>query len=693
MKKNLIWMLASILLCGTMALLSCSDSNDNKGDTTTEPTPSVELADYTLFIYGHAGGDMDEYIENVYAGVRPLLADQKKVRVLFFYKYGHHTKKDPFTGKFANEDEVLRFELTADTDFKKLRTEACFEENSQFQLYSQENLTAQLNWVAKTAPAKNYIILLYGHGAGFNAKHDFYKEPIAGSRAVLYDHGFNGRGMNMYEFKNAIEASDIKHPRMIYFHNCLMGNLESLTTLRNLTDYYVGSQHVLTSLGHIIIEFIKGLVQTTDIEAATKQMFAHLGEWKPLYNIGGPSDICNGDLFFMNSLDIEDINEQMDRLCRRIREIYPTQREAIDRATCKVYQPYQGAVLYDAADYADCLARETGDAQLLAISKDLRATFDQKFIARDHVNKRPDYLDAYTLSVTLVDKETFSQELTDDTDYKFKFSDSYMATAFHSNTGWGHWLAENNQKPTGNPFGLMEDDEGDDDEGGDNLDVPGLEDLYEWRAGSIVSQEAVDVYGLENCFMEDLIRDEVWERMQGKTYKDNPYIGRNDLRHVKVLHWDYDNQMHIGEMICNERISYIVVGIMRQLFDAKYPIQRMLLPDVYDADDEAQMRDNNSSCFCYRPISGTNKLSKHARGLAVDINTLYNPYYKDREDGTRYVQPATAVEYCDRTKSFPYKIDHDDLCFKLFTQEGFEWGGDWTSCKDFQHFELIEKEE
>ena len=41
-------------------------------------------------------------------------------------------------------------------------------------------------------------------------------------------------------------------------------------------------------------------------------------------------------------------------------------------------------------------------------------------------------------------------------------------------------------------------------------------------------------------------------------------------------------------------------------------------------------------------------------------------------------------------KDFPYKITHEDLCFKLFTEAGFEWGGDWTSCKDFQHFELKE---
>ena len=226
----------------------------------------------------------------------------------------------------------------------------------------------------------------------------------------------------------------------------------------------------------------------------------------------------------------------------------------------------------------------------------------------------------------------------------------------------------------------------------DHTTATDLTVLTEWQAGKTVSNDAVAAYGgLDKCFAAEPIPDGVWARMQGKTYKENPYIKRDDLRHIRALHWDYDNQMHIGEMICNKEIADRVARILRQLFDAKYPIQRMLLPDVYNADDETQMRDNNSSCFCYRAIAGSSKLSKHARGLAVDINTLYNPYYKDRADGTRFIQPATAAEYCDRTKSFPYKIDKNDLCFKLFTEAGFEWGGDWTSCKDFQHFELIEE--
>ena len=85
-----------------------------------------------------------------------------------------------------------------------------------------------------------------------------------------------------------------------------------------------------------------------------------------------------------------------------------------------------------------------------------------------------------------------------------------------------------------------------------------------------------------------------------------------------------------------------------------------------------------------------NNLSKHARGLAIDINTLYNPYIKTLDDGTLLIQPATAKAYCDRSWDFPYKIDHEDLCFRLFTEAGFEWGGDWTTRKDYQHFELIE---
>ena len=214
--------------------------------------------------------------------------------------------------------------------------------------------------------------------------------------------------------------------------------------------------------------------------------------------------------------------------------------------------------------------------------------------------------------------------------------------------------------------------------------------LKQWKAGETVSNETVERYGMARCFIAMEIPDNIWHRMQGQTYKDNPYITRKDLRYLKLLHWDYDQQIHLGEMICNAAIAHELVDIFRQLYQAHYPIQRMVLPDNYGADDERQMRANNTSCFCYRAISGTKHLSKHARGLAVDLNTLYNPYVIPHKDGRTEIQPATAAEYANRSKSFPYKIDHNDLAYRLFKTYGYKWGGDWQSLKDYQHFEKDE---
>jgi len=112
-----------------------------------------------------------------------------------------------------------------------------------------------------------------------------------------------------------------------------------------------------------------------------------------------------------------------------------------------------------------------------------------------------------------------------------------------------------------------------------------------------------------------------------------------------------------------------LLDIFQKLYEANYPIEKIRLVDEYDADDELSMRDNNSSCFNFRFISHTKKVSKHGLGLAMDINTLYNPYIKV-VDGKRILEPATAEAYIDRTKNFPYKIDENDLCCRLFIEHG-----------------------
>ena len=160
----------------------------------------------------------------------------------------------------------------------------------------------------------------------------------------------------------------------------------------------------------------------------------------------------------------------------------------------------------------------------------------------------------------------------------------------------------------------------------------------------------------------------------------------DDLRHLRVLHKDAEGVVHRGEMVVNKSIAKDVLEIFFKLYEAGYPIERMCLMDRYNGDDEASMCDNNTSSFNFRMVEGATSLSRHARGMAVDINPLYNPCVRQRSGQTQ-VQPATARPYIDRTTPSPYILRRGDLCHTLFVQHGFRWGGAWRSLKDYQHFE------
>ena len=126
--------------------------------------------------------------------------------------------------------------------------------------------------------------------------------------------------------------------------------------------------------------------------------------------------------------------------------------------------------------------------------------------------------------------------------------------------------------------------------------------------------------------------------------------------------------------------------IFYELYRNGYQIESMRLIDDFGGDDNAAMEANNTSCFNYRNIGKSKKLSNHSRGLAIDINPLYNPQVKYK-NGQKTISPASGAEYADRSASFPYKIDSEDLAYKLFKEHGFTWGGNWNSSKDYQHFE------
>ena len=203
------------------------------------------------------------------------------------------------------------------------------------------------------------------------------------------------------------------------------------------------------------------------------------------------------------------------------------------------------------------------------------------------------------------------------------------------------------------------------------------------QAGAPVSGEksSPDQVLYKDGFSYEPLSEEIILRIAGLSYPrdsvTNPakdVIPLQDLRYVKIRYVDFDGKAQNGELICNQKIAQDLVEIFSELYDRQYP------------DDLASMEANNTSCFNFREVTasggGSHKLSPHAYGLAVDLNPLYNPYVKKGK-----ILPQSAKPYANRKTANPYRIDHEDLAYQLFTSHGFAWGGDWKSLKDYQHFE------
>ena len=204
------------------------------------------------------------------------------------------------------------------------------------------------------------------------------------------------------------------------------------------------------------------------------------------------------------------------------------------------------------------------------------------------------------------------------------------------------------------------------------------------RQGSQEPAEAPAAVESESTpvFTAEPIPEVVEARMRGVSYPEDAEVKLSDLRYLRLSYIDFDGKGQVGEMICNKAIADDLVAIFRELYEARYPIRSIRLIDDFGGDDEASMTADNTSCFNYRKKTGMRELSKHARGLAVDINPFENPYVRPSR-----VRPAGASAYADRAKDFPHKIDKNDLCYRLFRAHGFSWGGTWRSVKDYQHFE------
>ena len=188
-------------------------------------------------------------------------------------------------------------------------------------------------------------------------------------------------------------------------------------------------------------------------------------------------------------------------------------------------------------------------------------------------------------------------------------------------------------------------------------------------------------------FYYEPISNEIFKRISGISYPVDCTVSLDELRYVGLKYVDFNGEIQTGELICNKALAQDMVEIFYELCTNDYRIESVKLVDEFGGDDTASMLANNTSCFNYRVVEGTTRLSNHAYGRAIDLNPFYTPYVTYNKDGTTNISPAGSEAYADRSASFPYKIDENDLAYKLFKEHGFKWGGNWNNSKDYQHFE------
>ena len=449
-----------------------------KFDTWSKDDEMIDVpqpAKYTVFVYGNAGGTMDFIIEQgLWERLQQYLTDHNNVRVVCMYKYGKDLP-DPdkaFTGKYAAPGDIVWFELTGETDLNTIKESGMQaigmgEEAKQLKICDPNTMRMFLEFSSLLCPAEDYVMGIWGHGSGFDAMYDvpgkYEVQQARATRGVMVDEWVDNEWMDMYELNDAMKAAGIEKFNTLMFHNCFMGNIETLTQARSLADYIFASAHILSSGGELMTEFIRGLAETGDAQKAGKLMFERCTpEWQNSYVDVAKNVYANGDYKMIRTDKFEPIIDAAKQLCDRILALYPTQKEAIDRATKSVYrfEPIDANKnefiypFFDIANYAQLLAKETDDAELKAISAAMDKAFDEAFVCYRDVNNSKEHLDHYTLSICLMSKLFYTFDyMTKVPELKAlnNYNEGYEKCDFHKLTGWGNWLKTNEQFLNSNP--------------------------------------------------------------------------------------------------------------------------------------------------------------------------------------------------------------------------------------------------
>lgn len=208
--------------------------------------------------------------------------------------------------------------------------------------------------------------------------------------------------------------------------------------------------------------------------------------------------------------------------------------------------------------------------------------------------------------------------------------------------------------------------------------------MWQWMSAALLAAGLATAAAAERGTQQP-IPDATWDQMQGVSWHAHlPCPRREELRLLRVPYVDFKGRTRTGEMIVAADVAEDLLDIFAEIHAAGFPFQSIELVDKFRGDDGFSMAANNTSAFNCRVVAGSNRLSQHAFGKAIDINPVQNPYVQGKR-----TSPSAGVDYDEpkeRKAGVKGVILDDDAVVRAFRKRGWGWGGDWTSSKDYQHF-------
>jgi hypothetical protein len=171
------------------------------------------------------------------------------------------------------------------------------------------------------------------------------------------------------------------------------------------------------------------------------------------------------------------------------------------------------------------------------------------------------------------------------------------------------------------------------------------------------------------------------KRMTGVSWRPGCPVHLRDLRLLRLAHWGFDGRRRTGRLVVHRDVARDLVAVFRRLYDARFPIRRMVPVDRYGASDFRSIEADNTSAFNCRFVEGTTRWSEHAYGRAIDLNPIENPYVSGGRTSHR-----ASVPYLDRSRRRPGMAVEGGIVVRAFDAIGWGWGGRWPGVKDYQHF-------